>query len=131
MEVGAEQAAGRFLEAQNLPQFGVEGLDNAVAGDGFMQNVLYLGKLVLPGAGALADGAANAARRSNHDRDKEQQCPTETASQRNDKGHGGKEGEELLQELADNGADRGLHFVHIVNERGKDGARGVLVKEAG
>ena len=53
-QVGAEQALGGLLEAQNLPQLGVEGLHDAVAGDGLMQNVLNLGQLVLPGAGAGA-----------------------------------------------------------------------------
>src|SRR5208282_429746 len=50
-QVGAEQTFCRFLEAQNLPQLGAEGLDDAVAGYGFMQDVLDFRKLVLAGAG--------------------------------------------------------------------------------
>ena len=60
-QVGAEQALGRILEAQNLPQLGVERLHDAVAGHGLVQNVLNLGQLVLPGAGAGAHFAADAA----------------------------------------------------------------------
>ena len=52
-EIGAKKTGSRFLEAQNLPQFRVEGLDDAIAGNRFMQDVLNLGQLVLPGAGCL------------------------------------------------------------------------------
>ena len=54
-QVGAEQPLGGLLETQYLPQFGVECLDDAVAGDGFVENVLNFGKLVLAGSGAGAD----------------------------------------------------------------------------
>ena len=54
---------GGLLEAQNLPQLGVEGLHDAIAGDGFVEDVLNLGELVLAGAGAGAHFAADLARR--------------------------------------------------------------------
>ena len=49
-QVGAEEAAGGLLEAQHLPKLHVEGFDDAVAGDGFVQDVLDLGELVLAAA---------------------------------------------------------------------------------
>jgi len=36
-----------------------------------------------------------------------------------------------LQKFADDRANRNLHAIHVVDKRGEDGARGVLVKEAG
>ena len=56
--------------------------------------------------------------------------PAEVSTKLNDQYQSGDESEELLQELADDGAERGLHLVDIVDQRGEDGARGVLVKEA-
>ena len=53
-QVGAEEPAGGLLEAQRLPQLHVEGFHDAVAGDGFMEDVLDLGELVLAGPGACA-----------------------------------------------------------------------------
>ncbi len=130
-EIGAKKTGSRFLEAQNLPQFRVEGLDDAIAGNRFMQDVLNLGQLVLPGAGAGADFPADFACGGNHDRNEQKQRPTEMAAQADHEHHPHQKGKELLQEFADHRADRGLHFIHIVDERGKDSARGVLVKEAG
>ena len=80
-QVGAEEAAGCGLEAQDFPHLSVEGLYDAVAGDGLMQNILYFGELVLAGASAGADLAANLTRGCNNHRHKQQQrpaqCPTE------------------------------------------------------
>src|ERR1035437_2875179 len=42
-QVGAEQARGSLLEAQNLPQLGAEGLHDAVASDGLVEDVLNFG----------------------------------------------------------------------------------------
>ena len=51
-QVSAEEAAGSFLEAEDLPDFSGEGFDDAIAGDGFVQDVLDFGDAVLAGAGA-------------------------------------------------------------------------------
>ena len=83
-QVGAEEAAGRLLEAQNLPQLGVEGLHDAVAGDRFMQNVLNLGQLVLAGAGAGAHFAADLARGGDDHGNKQQQRPAQLPAQLDD-----------------------------------------------
>ena len=80
-QVGAEQATGRFLEAQNLPQLGVERLHDAIAGDGFMQNVLNLGELVLTGAGAGANFPADLARGCDDHRNEQHQRPAELSAQ--------------------------------------------------
>src|ERR1035438_4672156 len=129
-QVGAEKAARRGLKAENLPQLGVEGLDNAVAGYRFVQDVLNLCKLVLSGAGAGTDFAADLARGGDDHGNKEQQRPAEISAQSNHENQPDDECEELLKELAEYGTERGLHLVHVVDERGKDGARRVLVKEA-
>ncbi len=131
-QVGAKRRrAAAFLKRRISHKLGVEGLDDAVAGDGFMQDVLDLGKLVLSGAGAGAHFAADLARGSDHHGNKQQQRPAEVSAESDDQHQPDNEGKELLQELAEHRADRGLHLVHIVDERGKNGARGVLMKEAG
>ena len=76
---------GRFLEAQNLPQLGVEGLDDAIAGDGFMQDVLNLGELVLTGAGAGAHFPADLARGGDDHRNEQHQRPAEVSAKLDDK----------------------------------------------
>ena len=119
------------LEAQYLPQLGVEGLHDAVAGDGLMQDVLNLGQLVLPGAGARPHLAPDFARRSNHHRDKQQQRPAQFSAQADDQHQADEEREKLLEELADHGADRILHAVHVVDQGGENRSGGVLVEEAG
>ena len=63
-EVGAEETARGLAEAEQLPELHVEGFDDAVAGDGFVQDVLDFGELVLAFAGGLADAAADFADRS-------------------------------------------------------------------
>ena len=90
-----------LLEAQDLPEFGVECLHDAVAGDGLVQDVLDLGELVLAGAGAGAHFAANLARRGDDHRNKQQQRPAQMAAQRDHQHEADDEGEELLQEFAD------------------------------
>ena len=101
-----EQAAGGAAGKQDLPQFGVEGLHDAMAGDGFVEDVLDFRELVLAGAGAGAHLTANFARGGDDDRNEEDERPTEDATEANDKDESDQEGEELLQEFADDGADR-------------------------
>ncbi len=76
-QVGAEQALGRILEAQNLPQLGIERFHDAVAGHGFVQNVLNLGQLVLAGARARAHLPADLARRGDHHGNKQHERPAQ------------------------------------------------------
>ena len=130
-QVGAKQPCSRPLEAKDFPNFCIEGLDDAIAGHRFMQDVLNFRQLVLPGAGAGAHIAANLARRNHHHGNKQEERQAEMAAVVDHHRQAAQEGEELLQELADHRADRVLHPVHVVDERGKDGSSGVLVKEAG
>ncbi len=74
-QVGAEQAAGRRAEAGDLPVLHAEGFHDAVAGDGFVQDVLDFGQLVLPAARGAAHPAADFARRINDDGNEQQQHP--------------------------------------------------------
>ena len=62
-QVGAEQAPGSLAEAARLPRFHAERLHDAHAGDGFVQDVLDLGQLVLTLASGAADPAPDAPRR--------------------------------------------------------------------
>src|ERR1039458_2471805 len=96
-----------------------------------MKYVLNLGQLVLAGAGAGAYLAADLARRGDDDRNKEHQSPTEISAQSNNEDQSDDESEELLQKFADDRADRNLHAIHVIDERGEKRARGVFVKEAG
>jgi len=66
-QIGAEEATRGCLEAHHLPDFGVEGLHDAIAGHGFVQDVLDLGQLVLTGACAGAYFPADLARGGDDD----------------------------------------------------------------
>ena len=50
---------GSFFEPQHFPEFVVERLDDAVASDSLMQNILNFGEFILPGTGAGADFPAD------------------------------------------------------------------------
>ena len=130
-QVGAEQAPGSFLEAQNLPEFRGEGLHDAVAGNGFVEDVLDFSHAVLAGAGADSDGAADFASRGDDNRNEKQKGPTEASAKADDDGDSEEEGEGLLEEFAKDGTHGGLHTLHVIDEGGEDGAGGVLVEEAG
>ena len=60
-QIGAEQPLRRGAEARNLPGLHAEGFDDAVAGDGFVQNVLDVGQLVLAAPRGGAHPAADLA----------------------------------------------------------------------
>ena len=129
-QVGAKEPLGSLLEAQDLPQLGVEGLYDAVAGNGFMQNILDFGQLVLAGASARAHLAANLARGGDHDGNEEQKRPAELPAKADDKDQSHDKGEKLLQKLADDRAERNLHAVYVVDERREDGAGGMAVEKS-
>ena len=97
--VRREQALGRRLEARRLPDLHAEGFDDAIAGDGFVQDVLNLGQLVLPAPGGAAHLASNLARAEHDDRHKQQQNPRQLAAHRNDQRGGKQKDEKLLQKL--------------------------------
>jgi hypothetical protein len=73
--------------------------DDAVAGDGLVQDVLDFGELVLAAARGLAYAAANLARGADHNGQEDEQDPGEFAAVADDHDDGEDEGEELLQEL--------------------------------
>ena len=50
-QVGPEQPLRGLAEARDLPRFHAEGFHDAVAGDGFLKNVLDVGQFVLPARG--------------------------------------------------------------------------------
>src|SRR5579859_1756023 len=129
-QVGAQQTAGSLLETQTFPKLRIERFHDAIAGHRFVEDVLDLGKLVLAAASTGADFPADFARRRNDHRDEQEERPTEIATQADDNNQSHDEREKLLQEFSDYRADRDLHAVHVVNQRGKDGAGSVLVEEA-
>ena len=130
-QIGAEQPASGRLEAQNLPQFGIEGLHDAIAGDGLMQDVLNLRKLILAGACTRPHFAADFARGCDDDGNEQHQRPAKLSAQANNEDQAHNKGEKLLQEFADHGTERGLHAVHIVDQCRENCSGGMLVKEAG
>ena len=93
--------------------------------------MFWIGELVLPGAGAGANGGADSPRRRDDHRNKQEQRPAEPASQRNHQRHGRDKREELLQEIAQHRTDRHLHPIHIVDKRRKNSARRMAMEEAG
>ena len=128
-KVGAEQALGGATEAQGLPEFHAEGLHDAIAGDGFVQDVVDLGELVLPAAGGVADAAADAMHRDHDERNEQQQHPGQLAAEQDNHDGGEDQGKELLQELGQHGRHGSLHALDVVDQRGEQRAGGEAVKE--
>ncbi len=60
-KVGIEEPARRLFEPHHLPKLHIESFDDAVAGDGLVQNVLDLGQFVLAPARGLPHLAADPA----------------------------------------------------------------------
>ena len=117
------------MEARGLPAFHAEGLDDAVAGDGLVQNVLDLGQLVLPLAGGGAHPPADPAREktitgTNISSTQANLPPraTTTAGDEN-------QGEELLQELGQHLRSCELNLVDVVDDGRNQGPRRVLLEE--
>ncbi len=128
-EVGAEEAFGGAAEALDLPALHAEGFDDAVAGDGFVEDVLDLGELVLPLARGAADAAADFAGGEQDDGDEEEDDPGEPAAVDDDDAGEEEEGEDLLERVAEDAGHGGLDALDVVDEGGEEGAGGVLLEE--
>ena len=129
LQVRGEQSLGRATKAVHLPPLHAESLDDAVARDGFVQDVLDLRQLVLPGACGGAHAAADATRGGDNDRHKQQQHPGQlTAIVDGGAGHE-HERKNLLQSVAEHGRHSGLHTLDVVDQGRQQGARGVLLEE--
>src|SRR5690242_9723432 len=76
-QIRAEQALGSFAETGNLPGFHTERFYDAIAGDGFMEDVLHVGELILSFSSSGTDTTPNTDRREDDDRDEEEKNPSE------------------------------------------------------
>ena len=63
-QVGTEQPPRRAAEAGDLPVLHVKGFDDAVAGDGLVQDVLHFGQFVLSAAASCAAPASRSCARN-------------------------------------------------------------------
>src|SRR6185437_11086882 len=129
-QIGAKEPLGGALETQYLPYFRIEGLYDPIAGNGFVQNVLNLRQLVLPGAGSRAHFPADLPCRRNHHGNEQYERPAQMSSEPNHENNSNNKGKKLLQELANHRTERELHSIHVVDECRKNGSRGVLMEEA-
>ena len=128
-QVGLEQAPGGFAEAPRLPGFHAERLHDAHAGDGFVQDVLDLGQLVLPLRVVLrtrcpmrrADISTNGTKMTSTQASRPPKRTTTT--------RGEEEGEELLKKLRQHGRNGVLHALDVVDDRRQQRAGRVLLEE--
>src|SRR5437016_12025702 len=74
-QIGFEEFPGSSKKTPALPRFHAERFYDAVAGNGLMQNVLYIGKFVLAFAGGVAHAQPNFSRRNDNKRYKDQEYP--------------------------------------------------------
>ncbi len=80
-QIGFEQTPRCFTEASHLPGLHAEGLHNANAGDGFVQQVMDFGELVLPFASGGADPVSNPAGGQDDERHENNQAPRSAGGQ--------------------------------------------------
>src|SRR5690348_6687020 len=128
-QVGSEQPTCRRPEPAHLPLFHAERFHDAVAGNGFVEQVVDVGQLVLTAAGGVAHPPANPARGKNHERDKQDQDPGQLAAQHDDHAGDKDEGEHLLQEFSQHRGHGVLHALNVVNDGGEQSAGGVALEE--
>jgi hypothetical protein len=111
----------RFAAARkrDFPRLHAEGFYDAVAGDGLVENILHVGELILPAARGRPDAPANAHRRKNDERNKQQEHPGKLTAQNHDKDRSKDEGEELLQKLRQHARHGELDPFDVVDD-GRD-----------
>ena len=128
-QVRLEQTPGGFAEAGGLPGLHGEGLHDADAGDGLLQNVLDVGDLVLAFAGGGADALADSPRRHDDNGNEDGEHPGQASAKQDDHDGGKQEGEELLQEFRHHGGNGVLHAIDVAHNGGQQGAGGMLLEK--
>ncbi len=128
-EVGAEEFLRCLAEANELPELHVEGLHDAIAGNGFVKDVLDVGEFVLAAAGGAADIAADADNGPGGDGAEGRQHPGEAAAEGDDDDHHAGQGADLLQEIRQDGGGGVLDALDVVDERREQRSGGVLLEE--
>src|ERR1035438_6771977 len=127
-QVGAKQSLRGGAESRYFPRLHAEGLDDAVAGDGLVQNVLDIGQLVLAATRSRPNTAADANCRENDEGNKQQEHPSKLPPQKYHQDCGKDEGEELLQELGQDTRHGELHALNVVDD-GRDQRPGCVLLE--
>ena len=129
-QVGLEQPPRRHRGSGCVSQASMrEGLHDAHAGDGFLQDVLDLRQLVLAAAGGGAHAVADPSGRHHHDRDKDDQHPGQASAQQDHHAGSEEEGKKLLQKFRQHRRERKLHPLDVVHDRRQQCAGGVLLEE--
>src|SRR6187402_3504 len=128
-EVGTEEAARGCTEARHLPAFHAEGLHDAVARDGFIQDVLDLCELVLAASSRLAHATTDPPRRRDDDGNEKQKDPRHAATN-NDRDRDHKnEGEDLLEKFTQHARHRHLDTLDVIDECGKQRTGAMFLEE--
>src|SRR5579872_5178204 len=124
-----EQLPRRLPEAQQFPELHVECLDDPVPRNRLVQNVLDFRQLVLAPACRPPHVPPDPPNRSGHNRHKDQQHPGHLPAQRNHHHDHARQRAQLLQEIRQHRRGRILHALNVVDQRRKQRARRVLLKE--
>src|SRR5580698_5861283 len=128
-QVSAEEILRGLAKARDFPGLHAEGFDNAISGDGFMQDILHVSQLVLTGPRSRAYAPADAYRGKNDEWDEQQQYPGKLPPQ-HDHQHGGKcESKKLLQELRQHARHGELHTLDVVDDGRDQRTRRMLLKK--
>ncbi len=118
-----------LAKARDLPGLHAERLHDAVAGDGFVKNVLDVGQFVLSLARGLAHPAPDPSRREDDEGNKQQQHPGQFSAQQHHHERGENQGKELLQEFRQHARHGELHALDVVDDGRNQCAGGVLLKK--
>ena len=99
-QVSAQETLCGSAKAGYLPRFHAECFHNAIARNGFVQDILDFGQLVLSAAGGVADAAANLGGGKQNRGKKKNQHPSKFAAQQDHGGNRENQGEHLLEEFS-------------------------------
>ncbi len=125
-KIRPEQPSRGGAEAFHLPVLHAKCLDDPVPGNGFVQNVLDLGELVLSAPRRAAHLPADFSRRVQNRGNEQQQHPRQLPSQQNHHRRRKHKCKKLLQEFRQHARHRELHLLDIADDRREQRARGVF-----
>ena len=125
-KIRVEQASRGGAEASYFPVLHAKRLDDPVAGNRLVQNVLDLGQLILAAPCGAAYLPADFSGRVQNGGNEQQQHPSQLPSKSNHYPGQKYEGKKLLQEFRQHTRHRVLHFLDIVDDGREQCAGGVF-----
>jgi len=123
----------RFAAARNFSDFKIlhaKGLHHAVAGHGFLQDLIQFAELGLAAFHGAPDLPPQLADRPDHQRQKNTAAQSHSPINVEKDGEKGEEGKSLAKNFGEIFGERGARALHVVNDRGHHPSGRLLLEES-